>query len=382
MAKQKLRFREKLSSKGQNTDTLVKKLQELHKQLADLDQELVDVDSLNAVRKDLVNNSLLLHKDRGVKAYTACCLADILRLYAPDAPYTQPELRDIFDFFFRQLLAGLKSVDVPYYEQYFHLLESLSTVKSVVLVCDLPNADELMSSIFRDFFSIVRRDLAKKVDVFMADILVALIDECSALPNDALQTILAQFTESKRDLLQHGHQAALQLATTVCVEAADKLHRYISTHFSEAILAHTTQDDEDEQEEDFDQVEKAHLLIKRLHAAAPKILRGVIPLLETEMKAEAPEIRMIVTSVFGEMLGDPKSGGELMKDFPSAWNVWVARRNDRSAGVRLKFVEVCRELFTTTVPEIREAVEGQLHIIDALIHFLTLYLRCPRHKTL
>jgi sister-chromatid-cohesion protein PDS5 len=30
---------------------------------------------------------------RGVKAYAACCLADLLRLYAPDAPFSQDELR-------------------------------------------------------------------------------------------------------------------------------------------------------------------------------------------------------------------------------------------------------------------------------------------------
>lgn len=30
---------------------------------------------------------------RGVKAYTACCLADLLRLYAPDAPYSDVQLR-------------------------------------------------------------------------------------------------------------------------------------------------------------------------------------------------------------------------------------------------------------------------------------------------
>lgn len=191
----KLAFNEKLVGKSLSTDTLLKKLKALHTELAELDQELVDVPSLASARAQLVNTSLLLHKDRGVKAYTACCLADILRLYAPDAPYTHNELKDIFQFFFRQLSAGLKGTDAPYYNEYFHLLESLSTVKSVVLVCDLPHADELMSEIFRDFFALVRRDLAKKMELFIADILVALIDECQSLPNDVLDTIMSQFLD-------------------------------------------------------------------------------------------------------------------------------------------------------------------------------------------
>ena len=191
----KLTFNEKIVGKSLSTDALLKKLKALHTELAELDQGHVDVNSLSSARSQLINTSLLLHKDRGVKAYTACCLADILRLYAPDAPYTQNELKDIFQFFVRQLSAGLKGTDAPYYNEYFHLLESLSTVKSVVLVCDLPHADELMSEMFRDFFGLVRRDLAKKIEFFIAEILVGLIDECPSLPSDVLDTIMAQFLD-------------------------------------------------------------------------------------------------------------------------------------------------------------------------------------------
>lgn len=191
----KLQFREKLVGKGLSTDALQKKLKALHKELSEMDQEHVDTKSLSSVRKELINNSILHHKDRGVKAYAACCLADLLRLYAPDAPYTQPELRDIFEFFFRQLSTGLKGSDSPYYNEYFHLLESLSTVKSVVLVCDLPSADTLMPEIFRNIFGIVRHDLARKIEIFMADILIALIDESQSLPDDVLSCLMSQFME-------------------------------------------------------------------------------------------------------------------------------------------------------------------------------------------
>lgn len=62
----------------------------------------------------------------------------------------------MFQFFFRQLSTGLKGTDSPYFNQYIYLLESLSTIKSVVLVCDLPNADELTNEVFRIFFDLVR----------------------------------------------------------------------------------------------------------------------------------------------------------------------------------------------------------------------------------
>ncbi|KAJ7135989.1 cohesin-associated protein Pds5 [Mycena epipterygia] len=328
----KLVFHDKLAGKGLSTDVLIKKLQVLHRELADLEQELVDVTSLSAVRKELISTTILHHKDRGVKAYTACCLANILRLTAPDAPYTQPELRDIFQFFFRQLTTGLRGSDAPYYTEYFDLLESLSTVKSVVLVCDLPNADELMNDIFRDFFTLVQRDLTKKVEMYLCDILVALIDECQTLPAEVLETIMSQFLDKKAGI----EHSAYRLAVQVCNATADKLTRYVSQYFTEIIVS--------EHEDDYAEIRTAHELIKRLYHSCPAVLPTVIPQLEEELQADDLQLRTIVTQVLGEMFGDPVGGVELTRKYPSTWNMWLRRKLDKAPAVRLKLVEACLPL--------------------------------------
>ena len=58
-----------------------------------MEQEEKERDSFLKVAKDLASPNLLAHKDKGVKAWTACCLVDILRLCAPDAPYTAQQLK-------------------------------------------------------------------------------------------------------------------------------------------------------------------------------------------------------------------------------------------------------------------------------------------------
>lgn len=91
-----LKFKEQLSWKAGKqipVTTLIKRLKTLSQELKELDQEDVDRDSLNRAAKELCLPGLLSHKDKGVKAYTACCLADMLRLYAPDAPYTLNQLK-------------------------------------------------------------------------------------------------------------------------------------------------------------------------------------------------------------------------------------------------------------------------------------------------
>lgn len=50
-------------------------------------------------------------------------------------------------------------------------------------------------------------------------------------------------------------------------------------------------------------------------------------------------------------------GADLVKKYPSTWNVWLQRKNDKSGSVRLKFVEAAKGLLVN-LPQHREAVEG------------------------
>ena len=72
---------------------LLRRLQALSKEMRLMDQEENDRKSFTHVAKELASPNLLAHKDKGVRAWTACCLVDILRLCAPDAPYTGPQLK-------------------------------------------------------------------------------------------------------------------------------------------------------------------------------------------------------------------------------------------------------------------------------------------------
>lgn len=93
---QRLQFNEELSwrpAKPIPSGTLLTRLEKLSKELADFEQGEVDLSSLKDVSAQLAHRNLLQHKDRGVKAYTACCLVDILRLFVPDAPFTDDQLK-------------------------------------------------------------------------------------------------------------------------------------------------------------------------------------------------------------------------------------------------------------------------------------------------
>lgn len=91
-----LQFNETLSwraGKPIPTGTLLKRLDALSNELREMDQEEIDKDSLTGVAKELVGPNLLNHKDKGVRAFVACCLVDVLKLCAPDAPFTGTQLK-------------------------------------------------------------------------------------------------------------------------------------------------------------------------------------------------------------------------------------------------------------------------------------------------
>lgn len=72
---------------------LLRRLQALSKEMRGMEQEEDERNSFVRVAKELASPNLLAHKDKGIRAWTACCLVDILRLCAPDAPYTGQQLK-------------------------------------------------------------------------------------------------------------------------------------------------------------------------------------------------------------------------------------------------------------------------------------------------
>jgi sister-chromatid-cohesion protein PDS5 len=135
----------------------------------------------------------------------------------------------------------------------------------------------------------------------------------------------------------------------VCNQTVDKLQRHVCQHFTDIIVSNSA-------DEDFSEIRTAHELIKRIHRSCPGLLSSVIPQLEEELRVEDTTLRSIATQVLGEMFGD-KGGADLVKKHPATWKVWVLRKNDKSAAIRLKFVEAARGLIAH-LPEQRNIVEG------------------------
>ncbi|KAI9047900.1 hypothetical protein LZ554_007702 [Drepanopeziza brunnea f. sp. 'monogermtubi'] len=352
-----LTFNEPLSwraGKPIATGELLKRLDTLSHELQEMDQDAIDKDSFTKVAKELAGQQLLGHKDKGVRAFVACCLVDVLKLCAPDAPFTPTQLKDIFTFFVTSILPALSDPSHTYNSQHKYVLASLSEVKSIVLLCDIQNSDALILFLFNNFFDMISgstkastgETIAKDVEFNMTQILVTLVDEAHSLPANVVDIIVAQFLrastpgdgkkkkevdEKQTTLLLKDLPEAYNMAKTICNTCTEKMARYISQYFNEVILEASAgavhkssghrrtsdalgdSDDEDTPtgptEAELNELSKAHKLLRELWRASPGVLQNVIPQLEAELSADNVQLRTMATETLGDIISGIGAAG-------------------------------------------------------------------------
>ncbi|KAF5026647.1 hypothetical protein F66182_1273 [Fusarium sp. NRRL 66182] len=347
-----LEFDEELSwrpAKPIQTSTLIKRLDKLSKELSELEQGATDLDSLNNVAKQLGHRNLLQHRDRGVRAYTACCLVDILRLCVPDAPFSDDQLKMMFTLFVKDILPALHDPTNPYDSQHKYVLTSLTEVKSILLITEISGADELLLRLFNSTFDGVsasgskpasEEQVAKDVEIHLTEMLMQLIDESGSVSASVVDAIISQFLRAappggNRHKEQNGNQSTLLLkaeppayvmAKNICSGCSDKMARYVSQYFSDVILnasgfatkpnGHRQTDDSDDEDAtmgpsdaDLKSLRQAHLLIRELWRAVPAVLLNVVPQIEAELSADNVHLRQIATETIGDMISGIGAAG-------------------------------------------------------------------------
>lgn len=252
---------------------------------------------IESVAGALVYSTIIQNKDKDVKLQAACCLADIIRLFAPQAPYNEKQLevriftlywgtkrgQRVFALFIEQL-KGLEEVNSPSFARCFYLLERLSVVKAFVLLVDL--SDELLVTLFKTLFQIasyvpypvypiltfLSPEHSHKVITHMLDVMSSCIDECPQISQPLLDCILHPLLPSAKAESPKAHQ----LASALVQRTSNRLQGPISQFLSDSLVSTkaTTSDLKDE----------SHTLLYELFVLSPGLLKDVLPNLELELK--------------------------------------------------------------------------------------------------
>lgn len=351
MAKVKLKFNKSIISTAESlvpTDEILSRLVSLHEELSTLEQGQVDLRTLDRYRTDLNNKKLLKHKDNGVRAFVACCLSDILRLYAPDAPYTETQLTDIFRLILSQFdLLG--NPDNGYFIQQTYLITRMLEYRSIVLLTDLPNSNKLLEDLFQVFYDDDKKFPFKLYKV-IAGILGEVISEFDNVPTPVLKLIFNKFLTYNPGNVPQGLEIAsncgYQVSLILCDAYSSRMSRHLTKYYSEILYHITSEEHSNAYESKYSAsrtVEKLHKLAVRLWETVPDLLSAVIGFIYHELLSDDEMLRKQATKLVGELLA-AESTLNFVVTHQESFNAWLSKIADPVAEVRL--------LWTQSIPTI------------------------------
>jgi sister-chromatid-cohesion protein PDS5 len=360
------------------TDDLIRRIKDIAMAFQQMSQE-DDNSGYIPLALYLSSDFFLEHSSRDVRLLVACAIADVFRVYAPNAPYQHPELIKHIFLFFIQQLKGLQDPKDATFKRYFYLLENLAWVKSFNICIELEDSQYIFCQLFSLIFKIVNENHSEKVKNFMLDMLTPLIIEADTVSSKLIEIILWQIIDPKKT---HNKQA-YWLATQILRKANKTMEPYLVTYFSNAIThgindnAGDVSGDEDEEtgapiqqkqtsksgrnaakaSAGSQSVTQICELIYELNQICPNIMEGILPQLEFKVKSNEEKERCDYTKLLARLFSDKNSS--LAELYPDLWKSFLGRFRDISVTVRMRCVQYSMH-FLVNHPELRDDIRDQL----------------------
>jgi sister-chromatid-cohesion protein PDS5 len=259
--------------------------------------------------------------------------------------------QDFFNLTVTSIIPSLFDPSNPYNNQHKYVLRSLAEIKSIVLLLDVDDSENLLNHLFSSIFDGVSNPksssadrIAKDVEYSMQELLGVLVEDAASLPPSVVDVMMAQFLraaapgsardrhnhvpidENQATLLAKEEPEAYQMVKHLCQMYPDKMSRFVSQYFSEVIVdaANVSSrsdhkddagDEDDEEgpsgpsESDLRELRKAHTLIREIWKAAPQILQNVVSHIDAELSVDNVHVRQLATETLGDMISGIGAAG-------------------------------------------------------------------------
>lgn len=245
----------------------------------------------------------------------------------------------IFNLFLHQL-KGIAEPEEIYYNYHYFLLESLSTVKTVVLIFDLPHADLLQKEIIQMALDMMHPTTLKNVRLYLFELVQTLIDECDQVPIELISDLFVPHLISGSS----SNSLAQTFIHDIIKQCSDKLQGPLAIYFSEQ-LSRVARDQE------ADSI--LNKVIRDAHEYAVNVAKisisaasSIFGLLEEELKVESPEIRFQSIQALGQIFAQHH---QRIGSLQGLWSNWLGRRNDKNVRCRTMWVRSSLEIINVTI---------------------------------
>ncbi|KAH9616280.1 hypothetical protein KSS87_014641 [Heliosperma pusillum] len=178
-------------------------------------------EALDPSTNALIAEELLRHSDTDVKVAVASCISEITRITAPEAPYADDVMKEVFQLIV-SCFEELDDKSSCSYIKRISILETLARVRSCVVMLDL-ECDNLIVEMFRHFFRTIRDDHHEGVFTSMETIMTLVLEESESISVDLLSSILNILKKEDKEVLP----IARLLGEKVIVNCASKVRPYL-----------------------------------------------------------------------------------------------------------------------------------------------------------
>uniref|UniRef100_A0A7N1A4M3 Uncharacterized protein n=1 Tax=Kalanchoe fedtschenkoi TaxID=63787 RepID=A0A7N1A4M3_KALFE len=146
-------------------------------------------DALCPAFKSLITKELIQHPDTDVRVGVTACLTEISRITAPDVPYNDELMKEVFRLTI-SAFEGLEDNSSKSFGKRASILEMVARVRSCAVLLDL-ECDGLIVDMFQNFYKCIRGFHTANVFASMESIMTLVIEESEEISNDLLFTLLS-----------------------------------------------------------------------------------------------------------------------------------------------------------------------------------------------
>ncbi|KAI5556158.1 hypothetical protein BDE02_18G016600 [Populus trichocarpa] len=177
--------------------------------------------ALSPSQNALVTDQLFRHSNIDVKVAVASCISEITRITAPDAPYDDDQMKEVFQL----IVSSFENLDDKSSRSYVKrasILETVAKVRSCVVMLDL-ECDALIIEMFQHFFKAVRDYHPENVLSSMETIMSLVLEESEDISVELLSPLLASVKKGDEEALP----VAQKLGEKVLETCATKVKPYL-----------------------------------------------------------------------------------------------------------------------------------------------------------
>ncbi|BAS97283.1 Os06g0286351, partial [Oryza sativa Japonica Group] len=309
------------------------------------------METIQPCLKAVARDEFLKHHDEDVKVLLATCFCEITRITAPEAPYSDDVLRDMFHLIV-DTFSGLNDVNGKSFGRRVAILETVARYRACVVMLDL-ECNDLIADMFRSFLEIISDNHEPNIVNSMQSVMALIIDESEDIEESLLNVLLSTLGRKKTGV----SLPARKLARHVIEHSAGKLEPYIRK-----ILTSSLDGDGTSTNNSIDH----HEVIFDLYQCAPKVLKVVVPYITGELLADEVETRSKAVEILGELFSLP--GIPILESFKSLFDEFLKRLTDRAVEIRVSVIEHLKKCLMSnhSRPEAQEIIKA---LCDRLLDY-------------